>query len=123
MGRRKLSTEERHKKQKDKLDSKAITSEVIKYVPQKNFKLDVVEKSLRAGFNCAINNDSVILFSNSEDEKKVTEWLLKNFGKEEDNMKTGKKELRIPFTYGFSKIDRQTQFVSATESVEEEDNG
>lgn len=123
MGRRKLSTEERHKKQKDMLDSKRISSEEIKYIPQKNFKLEVAEKAVKAGFNCAVNNDSIIVFSNSEDEKKVTDWLLKNFGKEEDNIKTGKKELRIPFTYGFSKIDRQTQITTVTENIEEENNG
>lgn len=111
MPKRKMSTEERHKKQKEKLDRKNVnTSNEIKYVPQKSFKLEVTEAAIKAGFNCILNNDSVVLFSVDENQKKVTDWLLKRFGREEEDFKTGAKVMRIPFSFGFSKIDKQSQF-------------
>jgi len=48
----------------------------------------------------------------------VTDWFKVNFGKEEDNLKTGKKEVRIPFSFGFGKIETQGLKVRGVEEVD-----
>lgn len=123
MARHKMSTEERHKKQKEKLDKRTVnTTDEIKFIQQKNFKVEVVEKAQKAGFSCIVNNDSLVIFSNDEDEKKVTDWLLKQFGREEEDIKTGAKVKRIPLSFGFSKIEKQNQPTQSTVNAAQTDD-
>ena len=115
MGKRKLSAEERHIKQKAKLEEKPSAENI--YIPQKYFKSEVVDRAQKQGFKCILDRNSVIMFSSKEDTERVEKWLFDNFSKEEETF--GKKLMRIPFSYGFGKVDAIQPSAEAVEAGEE----
>lgn len=107
---KKLSSEERHLRQKQKLIATPEENKIA-YIPQENFKKKVCEAAVKAGYDCFLNSDSIIMFGYTDEAKinEVTTWLLSKFGKEETFTRGNKEEkiVRVQFSYGFSKAERK----------------
>lgn len=101
MGR--LSTEERHKRQKEKLDKKngvGVEEKTSEYVPQPNLKKIVCNAANDFGYKCYINDDSVVMFCEVEKRDEIKKWLFENYAVPEIGIDS--KELnKIPFSFGF----------------------
>lgn len=103
-----MSTEERHQKQKEKLMAKGENKEEKReFTPQPYFKQVVVNECNKNGFDCFLNNDAVIVFTQVDRENEIKDWLLKHFGKAEQirnpfNDKELQEVTRIPFSFGFA---------------------
>ena len=117
MGRRKLTAEERHAKQKERLERsksiKTVASENT-YVAPPYWKQTVSDELTNAGYpNVLI--DGVIMFPENDDNriKEITDFMMSKYGRTEqiknpyydgsDNSKEFKEVTRIPFSYGFNK--------------------
>lgn len=108
MARRKMSTEERHAKQKEKL-TKAGKAEVkteSTYVAEPNLKITVSEEATKKGYDVRLI-DSVLLFECTDDEKQqeIQKWLLDKYGREtvrKNPVTNTEMTVKIiPFSYGF----------------------
>lgn len=84
-------SEVRHAKQKEKLEQKGNkVSENITYIPKKYFKVVVMEEAQKAGFNCFLNNGTILMF-NENNYERVNNWMRSYFNSDD-----------IPMSFGFS---------------------
>ena len=61
MGRRKLSSEERHRRQKEKLTSDSALKPTTGYIEKPSLKAMACEKAIEKGYKCVLEN-SVLMF-------------------------------------------------------------
>ncbi len=70
----------------------------IIFVPKPSLKDSVCEAANKNGYTCTVR-DSILYFSDIEKMEEIKEWLLKNYGSEEETRKG--KVVRVPFSFGF----------------------
>ena len=105
MARKRLNSEERHKKQKERLERGGASLDAgskSAYIPEPNLKSKVVEEAVNAGFKCELDLNSVVIFAHN-DKESAERWLYDKYAKDETTTRAGKEVIvkRIPFSYGF----------------------
>lgn len=90
MAKRKLSTEERHAKQKAKLQAEGVIEKQVRvYTPEVSLKEKALAVSLKAGYRASLLSHVLYFQVDTYDEiEKVREFLVKNYGDP------------IPFSFG-----------------------
>ena len=112
--RRKANAEERHARQKKKMEQAGEVQTQV-YVAPPNPKQVASEKATAKGYANVLTRDNVLMFSDTDKAEEIKEWLTREFGREEvvnNPFESGTKHVtRIPFSYGFCRrIEKQTSF-------------